>query len=595
MPMTRKQIGIVTASSADTIMARIDGLEIFESEKANLQVGRYLKIAEGNTDFVIAVIRNVKGTSAALDGKLVWTFDVECQPVGTLVNGKAFSRGSTLLPVPTEPVFPVEGETLDLIFAAGSRFNHALAPLSMNKEIYLMIDGDGFFGKHIAVVGSTGSGKSSTVARILQDVVGISSGTNRDIKAQKNSHVVIFDIHAEYRRAFTLEKDQAFTLNVLDVDTLALPYWLMNAEELESLFIESNEQNSYNQVSQFKHAVIANKEKHNTSVRDMTYDCPVYFSIDEVHRFIENVNREVIGKLKGEEKPKLADKTLVESRDGMYFDKLLEFVPSSTSKDERASNGPFHGEFNRFSSRLQTTLADKRLNFLLRPMRMDGKPYETADFEEIIKQFLGYINKSNITIIDLSGIPFEVMSIVVSLVSRLVFDFCFHYSKLRHMEGGLNDVPVMVVFEEAHNYVPQSDIAAYKSSRKSIERIAKEGRKYGLSLMIVSQRPSEVSETIFAQCSNFISLRLTNSNDQAYVGNLIPNNARSITDVLPSLDQGECVVVGDAVLIPAIVKMPLPNPKPQSDSVFVYQEWQRAWRDVTFSTVVRRWQKDIME
>jgi DNA helicase HerA-like ATPase len=112
--------------------------------------------------------------------------------------------------------------------------------------------------------------------------------------------------------------------------------------------------------------------------------------------------------------------------------------------------------------------------------------------------------------------------------------------------------------------------------------------------MIVSQRPSEVSETIFAQCSNFISLRLTNSKDQAYVANLSPNNARSITDVLPSLDQGQCVVVGDAAVIPAVVNMPLPDPKPLSDSVFVYQEWQRAWRDVTFSTVVRRWQKDIM-
>lgn len=486
MPTTNKQIGIVTASSAATIMARIDGLETFEGEKANLQVGRYLKIAEGNTDFIIAVIRNVKGTNTQADGKLVWTFDVECQPVGTLAGGTAFSRGSTLLPVPTEPVYPVDRATLDLIFAADARFSHPLAPLSMNKQIDLMVDGDGFFGKHIAVVGSTGSGKSSTVARILQDVVGITDGANKHIQAQKNSHIVIFDIHAEYRRAFTLEKEQAFTLNVLDVDTLALPYWLMNAEELESLFIESNEQNSYNQVSQFKRAVIANKERHNPSVRDMTYDCPVYFSIDEVYRYIENVNREVIGKLAGEDKPKLANGTLIESREKSYFDELHEFVPSSTANLTKASNGPFYGEFNRFSSRLQTTLTDRRLNFLLKATKPDGKPYGTPDFEEIIKQFLGYINKSNVTVIDLSGIPFEVMSIVVSLVARLIFDFCFHYSKLRHVAGGLNDVPVMLVCEEAHNYVPQSDVAAYKSSRKSIERIAKEGRKYGLSLMIVS-------------------------------------------------------------------------------------------------------------
>jgi DNA helicase HerA-like ATPase len=131
-----------------------------------------------------------------------------------------------------------------------------------------------------------------------------------------------------------------------------------------------------------------------------------------------------------------------------------------------------------------------------------------------MKQFVGYLNRSNVTIVDLSGIPFEVLSVTVSLIARLIFDFCFHYSKLRHEATLLNDIPVMLVCEEAHNYVPQNDSAEYRSSRKSIERIAKEGRKYGLSLMVVSQRPSEVSETIFAQCNNFIALRLTNSNDQ---------------------------------------------------------------------------------
>jgi DNA helicase HerA-like ATPase len=209
-----------------------------------------------------------------------------------------------------------------------------------------------------------------------------------------------------------------------------------------------------------------------------------------------------------------------------------------------------------------------------------------------MKQFLGYLNKANVTIVDLSGIPFEVLSITVSLVSRLIFDFCFHYSKLRHATGTLNDVPVMIVCEEAHNYVPQRDDVAYRASRKSLERIAKEGRKYGLSLMVVSQRPSEVSETIFAQCNNFLALRLTNNADQNYVKRLFPDNSSGITEILPNLAPGECVIVGDAVLLPAVVQMPLPKPEPHSQSVCVHREWKEPWRDVTFEEVISRWRNE---
>jgi DNA helicase HerA-like ATPase len=149
----------------------------------------------------------------------------------------------------------------------------------------------------------------------------------------------------------------------------------------------------------------------------------------------------------------------------------------------------------------------------------------------------------------------------------------------------------MLVCEEAHNYVPRDNHAAYRASRKSIERIAKEGRKYGLSLMVVSQRPSEVSETIFAQCNNFVSLRLTNDADQNYVRRLFPDNANAITEILPNLAPGECVVVGDAVLLPAVIKMPLPHPEPHSQSVKVHNEWKSQWRDVVFAQVIERWRK----
>ncbi|MFL9884670.1 ATP-binding protein [Paraburkholderia agricolaris] len=569
----------------------VDNLEVFEKNKEGLQVGRFLKIAQGNHDFTIATILNIKGTNTiGPDGKPIWSFQIECQAIGTLVEDAIFDRGSLLLPVPTEHAFIAEKDTLDKMFSADTDHDFALGKLSMNKTIDLMINGNRFFSKHIAVVGSTGSGKSCTVASVLQDVVGIGHHKNKNKGAQNNSHVVIFDIHDEYAAAFTLDKEESFTLSRLDIDSLQLPYWLMNSEELESMFIESNEANSHNQVSQFKHAVVLNKEKHNPGVKEVTYDTPVYFSILEVYYFIENLNREVIGRLAGEDKPKLADGVLVTDRT-IYFDKIHDFIANSSAAATKATSGPFNGEFNRFVSRLEAKLADKRLRFLLNAKRADGQAHVTADFEVLMKQFIGYLEKANVTIVDLSGVPFEVLSITVSLISRLIFDFCFHYSKLRHAQGKLNDIPVMLVCEEAHNYVPRDDRAAYRASRKSIERIAKEGRKYGLSLMVVSQRPSEVSETIFAQCNNFMSLRLTNDADQTYVRRLFPDNANAITKILPNLAPGECVVVGDAVLLPAVIKMPLPVPEPHSQSVAVHKEWKGQWRDIVFAQVIERWRK----
>jgi len=585
------KIGAVLSCSPEAVIVAVDNLETFEQNKAGLQVGRFLKIAQGNHDFTIAVIRNIKGTNTNdINGQPVWNFQIECQAIGTLLEDRTFDRGSLLLPVPTEHAFLVDKNTLDKMFSADGEHNFPLGKLSMNKSIDLMINGNRFFSKHIAVVGSTGSGKSCTVASMLQNVVGVSQHKNKTKGEQNNSHIVIFDIHDEYSAAFTLDQDELFTLSRLDIDSLQLPYWLMNSEELESMFIESNEANSHNQVSQFKHAVTLNKEMHNPDIPEVTYDTPVYFSIKEVYYFIENLNREVIGRLAGEDKPKLADGKLVTDRK-IYFDKIHDFIANSTAAATRATNGPFNGEFNRFTSRLEAKLGDRRLRFLLNAKKPDGQTHVTADFEVLMKQFIGYLDKANVTIVDLSGIPFEVLSITVSLISRLIFDFCFHYSKLQHAQGKLNDIPVMLVCEEAHNYVPRDNLAAYRASRKSIERIAKEGRKYGLSLMVVSQRPSEVSETIFAQCNNFMSLRLTNDADQAYIRRLFPDNSNAITEILPNLAPGECVVVGDAVLLPAVIKMPLPAPEPHSQSVKVHKEWKEPWREVAFAQVIERWRK----
>lgn len=589
-----KEIGTVLESSPSIIQVGIKDEKIFEENKKELQIGKYVEISDGNLNKVISLIQNIKST-VSNDSSL--KFILSTQPIGYIEDGK-FTRGASLIPSPTEPVSVIEKSSLDLIFNSNKEFNFPFGKLVQNK-IDFKIDANKFFSKHIALVGSTGSGKSCTVAKILQDVAGISNSKNINNTQQKNAHIIIFDIHSEYKSAFNLDKTENFTLNALDVETLKLPYWLMSSAELESLFIEGNEMNHHNQVSQFKKAVILNKERHNPILKDkVTYDTPVYFSIQEVFNYISNINNLTVYSEGG----KTYFATLpVSSRIEFDNDKLwtLMIFEESTGNSKHdvigvkvSKSGGFNGEFDRFVSRLETKLSDKRLKFIMNPKNPKGVDFKTDDFEELLKQFLGYIDKANITIIDLSGIPFEVLSITVSLISRLVFDFAFHYSKLKHKDDKLNDIPFMIVCEEAHNYIPKSGGAEYNASKKSIERIAKEGRKYGLSLMVVSQRPSEVSETIFSQCNNFISLRLTNVNDQNYVKALMPDNSNAIADILPNLGQGECLIVGDAALIPSTVKLDKPNPEPKSQSINFQDEWQTDWKDIEFGDVIKRWKKE---
>lgn len=587
--MSDNQVGEVFESTPNFIIVIIKTHEVFDKHKIDLQIGKYLKIQQGNNDFIVAQIQNVKsGQYPILDHQNI-CFYLSTRPIGMIDNEGNFSRGSIILPVPTEPVFLLSDKSTEKIYFQNKDMNYYLGRLLHNKTTKYYLNGNRFFSKHIAIVGSTGSGKSCAVARIIQNAIGINKNKNENLQEQKNSHIIIFDIHSEYAHAFNLPSDEKFNLNLLNVDNLALPYWLMNADELESLFIESQEQNSHNQISIFKQAVIKNKEKHNSGMH-ITYDTPAFFDINEVVNYIKNMNNEVLSKLTDSmNQPKLSNGSFIDRKS--YFDEEYDFAENSSARADKASSGPFKGEFDRFILRLETRLNDKRLSFLLDPQKGDEAKYSTSDFSSIVQQFIGYINKSNVSVIDLSGIPFEVLSIVISLVSRIVFDFCFHYSKLRHAKDEKNDIPILLVCEEAHNYVPRSGGAEYNASRHSIERIAKEGRKYGISLMIVSQRPSEVSETIFAQCNNFIALRLNNDNDQSYIKSLLPENDSGVADILPNLGLGEALVVGDAALLPSLVKLEKPEPEPKSESIEVYDEWLCSWKTPTFDDVIERWRK----
>jgi len=187
------------------------------------------------------------------------------------------------------------------------------------------------------------------------------------------------------------------------------------------------------------------------------------------------------------------------------------------------------------------------------------------------------------------AVPFEVLSIAVSLISRMLFDYGYSYKK--HHPNAICKTPVVVVYEEAHKYVPKSDLARFSASRAAIERIAKEGRKYGVTAIIVSQRPSEISETIFSQCSNFISMRLTNPEDQNYMRRLLPDSLGPLTESLPILQAGEALLIGDAVVMPSMVMVDRCDPEPTSNDIPYLDEWKKPWFDVDFDNLVKSWQK----
>lgn len=581
MATASSEIFRILTVAPNLIQVEVLNAEQFKQDASDFTIGSYLKISDDSNTAIIALVQSFKIKDTNLGGETAVstpTFILDAQPIGFLDDAGNFKRGGQQIAIPPSNVEIANDDLLRQIYSTvASEKQFCFSTLAQNSSIEIAVDGDKFFSKHIAVVGSTGSGKSGTVARILQE--GIRANADQtSIGILNNTHILLFDLHGEYKTAFPKSKK-------LDVHNLVLPYWLMNSEELEEMFIESSESNSHNQVSQFKASVTLNKKRHNPGLSKVNYDTPVYFSIDEVFKYISNHNISTKDAKTGELKIKLKVDGIADEYQ-LFED--IEFEDKTTGK---INSGPYAGEFDRFVPRLETKINDDRLAFLLKPRKEDKSEYKTTDLANILKQFIGYSDSAveNITIIDLSGIPFEVLSIVVSLISRLVFDFCFHYKSVKK---GTEEVPFLLVLEEAHNYIPQSEGAKYNSVKKSIERIAKEGRKYGLSLMIVSQRPSEISETIFSQCNNFVAMRLTNPTDQQYVKRLMPDSVSSITDTLPVLERQEALIIGDSIPIPTIVRIKDLTDKPDSNDINFRTEWKKDWVKIVFDDLVKILKKE---
>ena len=578
----------------DKVKISVDKIEDFRIADESLRVGSYLKVEDNENCILICIIENFSLEIVEEGGEPKRKYIIEANPLG-LIKGGEFIRGGDSLTIPPKEVKPATEEEIRKIYEKSLKDEDkfVFSTLSSNKKIDVPVDGNKFFNKHIAIVGSTGSGKSHTVAKIIQEAVSVKDGKFK----LNNSHIVVFDIHSEYKAAFP-------EANFLDIenDSLILPYWLLNGEELEEVLLDTGERDNYNQASVFRTLVTANKKLHNKDLEDICYDTPVFWDIDEVITAINNLRKETKNakstnmymindgsyKLKeGKTNEDSGVKLIGDERILKYFEKEYDFCPLVAKNVNKGNYAD--GTLDKFAVRISSKIRDERLQFLF------GSKAKESKFEDVLRLLLGYVKEknSNVTIIDLSGVPFEVLSITVSLISRIIFEYGYYYKKIRcsldKNEKINNNIPVLLVYEEAHKYVPRSDLSKYRAAKKSIERIAKEGRKYGVALLLASQRPSEISETIFSQCNNFIAMRLTNPNDQSYVKKLLPDTMGSLIGKMPSLKAGEALLMGDSVIIPSIVQINTCDNPPSSNDIPYWMLWKKEWKNLNFEELKKEW------
>ena len=456
-------------------------------------------------------------------------------PVGTIDASGNFERGTDLLPTVNNDVFAVLPETIDKVYESFAEGNFSIGELSLIKNQEAKINLDSFLSRHAAILGQTGGGKSWTVASILQSISNFPKST-----------VVLFDLHNEYKSAFG---DYAEYINAGDLE---FPYWLMKSDELLGLMVDRAESAAPNQVAKFKELLQAAKEQHPENlaldIPKITIDTPVYFDFKNIINEFRRLD--------------------------------VQQVPGATPG--KLIKGPLNGDFTRLLMRIDSRLNDKRYDLIFNP-----HTYNTsASMEVLFRKILGEETPpKKIVIVDMSSIPFDVRNSVISLILRCLFDFSYWYKKVN-----TKAYPISVFCDEAHIYFNDKDLNS-EAARLSAERIAKEGRKYGISLTVISQRPREVSATILSQCNTFLCLRISNPDDQSYVKSLLPDSIRGIVSMFSNLRRGECILLGDSVIMPTRIKIRRPNPTPNSDDTSFYKEWNLEYEEIEFAPVLDAWRK----
>jgi hypothetical protein len=515
------------------------------------QLGSYVAIKQNDVHLIAVVTRMTEQEALAAPtietpgddaARLPFAKRVaRLTPVGSIIGDGQFERGVARYPTTGAEVHAIGSADIAKMFDRFQSKGLAVGTLASHPSLKVCLDPTNLFGRHSAILGQTGSGKSWTVASLVQKTVAV----------MPKAHIIILDLHGEYCwKRLDGTHCYAFSdaiVRHVDARELEMPYWLMTYAELCDLLIEHSEREATNQTAFFRDCLLQGRLRENTTATPalglarVTVDTPIYFSLDDILIKVGAKNVERIG-------------------------------PKQTQ-------GSMFGDFDRFLMRIESKLNDARYDFLLKPKIRTT----SASLSDLLRDFVGLgAKKAAVTVIDLSSVPFDVRPTVAAQIGRLAFEFNYWNPLYR-------EFPILLVCEEAHAYIPRDAEGQFAGSRRSMERIAKEGRKYGVGLAVVSQRPHEVSETVLAQCGTFICLRITNPDDQGYVRSLVPESEGDLINVLAGLGRGEALVLGEAVPLPTRVQFDRPNPAPNSDDVDFYAKWKDGPADLNVDEIIKRW------
>ncbi|PLK27826.1 ATP-binding protein [Novosphingobium sp. TH158] len=445
------------------------------------QVGSQIKIRVGR-GWLLASVRTQKQdsrTPGGIQAQIDFLGEGDEEKLTGRIHG--FRRGVTCYPIPGALVYPATTNDLRQIYASDGRSTIQVGAVFPTRDIRAGIYIDAFLGKHFALLGSTGTGKSTSAALIL----------HRICEAAPQGHVVMVDPHGEYAAAFRT------TGMVFDVSNLAMPYWLMNFEEHCEAMLTSTGEQRQEDADILARCLLQARMKNRLAEQmgRITVDSPIPYVLSDLTTIIQNE----AGKL-----------------------------------DKATTSAPYM----RIKNKIDELRNDPRYQFMFSGMLVTDT---MADF--IGKIFRLPADGKPISIIDVSGVPSEITSTVVAVLARLVFDHAI-WSRDEKQR------PVLLVCEEAHRYVPNERNADGSSVGRILSRIAKEGRKYGVALGLITQRPSDLAEGVLSQCGTIISMRLNNDRDQAFVKAAMPEGSRGFLDSIPALRNREAIMCGEGVAIP---------------------------------------------
>lgn len=548
-------IGKVQYVDTGNVTIKIEKDELVNS----VQVNQIVQVTSSKTnEKIIGLVTKILRKSSPLDSAEeeeeemteVSENTIKVNLVGTLkekdgIKKHVFKRTLNTVPSLEAECFLLQGQELSEFMKAissGSSNPLTIGKYTMSEESLANLDGNKFFQRHAVIVGGTGSGKSWTVANILEKAANL-----------KSVNVIVFDIHGEYTPLKDLPNSQLLKIagpgDKPDNDqNLFLPYWLLSYEEMAAMLLDRSDTNAPNQSRALFDLILKEKSKTVNAANDvateanLTVESPVPYKIDSVLNELKRMDVEMIQGARGEKQ------------------------------------GPLNGKLTRFVQRLESKITDKRLNFLFNG---DDSLLAYDWIKNLIERLLGFGNNNGVKIIDFSEVPSDILPLITGLIARLIFTVQqWTDSEDRH--------PIAVFCDEAHLYLPvtASDNMDERGLR-NFERIAKEGRKYGVSLVVISQRPADVSKTILSQCGNFIAMRLTNPEDQYVIRRLFPDNLGDFAEMLPILDVGEGLVVGDASLLPSRVIIDKPHIQPNSSTVDFWDKWSEDRKSSTWDKAVK--------